>query len=71
MGDAALNILTREVTALPYVEQEKLLRVLTASLDSMKKERKQQLDFDSYVIPCERADFADSYVQELRENDRI
>ncbi len=71
MGDAALNILTREVTALSYAEQEKLLRVLTASLDSMKKERKRQLDFNSYVIPCERADFADSYVQELRENDRI
>ena len=37
----------------------------------LPKKEKREIDFNSYVVPNERANFADEYVKELRENDRI
>ena len=70
MSDA-LATLTKEAVALPYEEQRELLNVLSVSVGNIEKQRRRQLDFDSYVIPCERANFAESYVEELRSNDRV
>ena len=35
------------------------------------EKQKRSIDFNAYVSPNERANFADEYVKELRENDRI
>ena len=71
MSDMALATLTREAIALPYEEQRELLNMLMISVQKIEKKQRKQLDFDSYVIPCERANFADKYVAELRSNDRV
>ena len=70
MSDA-LATLTKEAVTLTYDEQRELLRVLSVSVGTIEKQWRRQLDFDSYVIPCERVNFADSYVEELRSNDRV
>lgn len=33
--------------------------------------QKESLDLDQFVIPTERGKHADSYIKELRENDRL
>ncbi len=38
---------------------------------SVQESKRKTIDFDSYVIPSERANFAQEYVQELRRNDRF
>ena len=70
MSDA-LATLTKEAVTLTYEEQRELLRVLSVSVGNIEKQHRRKLDFDSYVIPCERANFAESYVEELRSNDRV
>ena len=71
MSDMALATLTKEAISLSYEEQRELLDVLSISVKNMERKRRRKLDFDSYVIPCERANFADSYIQEIRSNDRV
>ena len=71
MSDMALATLTKEAISLSYEEQRELLDVLSISVKNIKRKRRRKLDFDSYVIPCKRANFADSYIQELRSNDIV
>ena len=67
----ALSELTKEAVSLPYEEQKELLDVIRISIHGIRAKQRKKLDFDSYVIPCGRANFADGYVKELRDNDRI
>ena len=71
MSDMAVKTLTREATALTYEEQLELLYSLNNLVQKGELKRRKNLDFDSYVIPCERANFADQYIEELRKNDRV
>jgi len=71
MSDVEFETLTKEAVALSYEEQIRLLDALSVSVRNLEGKRRRKLDFDSYVIPCERANFADSYIQELRSNDRV
>ena len=45
-------------------------RQITVNIVLPQKE-KRTIDFDSYVSPSERANFADEYVRSLRKNDRV
>ena len=67
----ALAALTKGAVALSYEEQRELLNVLSISVGNIEKQRRKSLNFDAYVIPCERANFADNYIRELRSNDRV
>ena len=66
-----LAVLIHKAMVLPYEEQLELLNSLTISVQSIGQKNRRKLDFDSYVIPSKRANFADKYVEELRSNDRV
>lgn len=36
-----------------------------------KQKRKEEIDWDSFVIPSERGQDVDGYMKEMRENDRL
>ncbi len=36
-----------------------------------KKEKKEAVDWDSFVIPSERGQHVDEYMKEMRDNDRL
>mgnify|MGYP001114387589 FL=1 len=38
---------------------------------SKRKEKKEPVDWDSFVIPSERGKNVDGYMKEMRENDRF
>ncbi len=67
----AFATLTKQAVSLPYEEQVELLNSISLSISKLKSSHRKRLDFDSYVIPCERANFADKYIEELRINDRV
>lgn len=71
MSDTALATVTKEAMALPYEEQRELLNSIRISILMNNVKPRKKLDFDSYVIPCERANFADQYISELRADDRL
>ena len=71
MSDALLETVTKEAISLPYEEQRELLNSISVSIRRLESKPRRNLDFDSYVIPCERANCADQHVSELRSNDRI
>lgn len=71
MNDTALATVTREALSLPYDEQQELLNSIKISIHRIESAPRKKLNFDSYVIPCERANYATRYVSELRNDDRI
>lgn len=71
MNDTALATVTREALSLPYDDQQELLNSIKISIHRIESVPRKKLNFDSYVIPCERANYATQYVSELRNDDRI
>lgn len=67
----AVTKLSHEITNLNYDEQKQLFNLLSIAMGKFENQQEKALNFDSYVIPSERANFAQSYVCELREDDRL
>lgn len=52
------------------VKMAKGQEVIITILD-MQKKRKDNIDWDSFVVPSERGNNVDEYMREMRENDRM
>ena len=67
------NMTERERGAYYESQADEFLRsagIVPKNVRAIERKQRRQLDFDSYVIPCERANFADSYIEGLRSNAR-
>ena len=68
MSDAAFAELETKVEALPMFQivmlKEKIDRIVAQN-------QKTEFEFDRLVCHTKRADHADEYIRELRDNDRL
>jgi len=64
------DVLEKKIKALP----ESYFEEISNFLDELRIkviENKKNFDFDKFIIPTERGKNVDSYIQEIRANDRI
>lgn len=71
MSDAAFAELQTKVKTLPLYQVKILLNQLSEIIAENDKNENDKFVFDSLVNHTERADRADDYIREFRNNDRF